>query len=304
MGNCCCRCSSSNQNPDHDPTPRAIPRADLSSGPAGNTTFGDENFSGNSWYSLVNINVTTWTFQLSSSFTTIWGKNAVESSSVDEDFGNGIINTNSNLRAFTLAQLKAATYNFRPDMVLGRGGFGKVYRGWMKEKVPSKGIRKTAIAIKKLSLTSMQGYQEWMAEITYLGRLSHPNLVKLLGYCKEDDQFLLVYEFMKNGSLNYRLFGKGSVRPLAWEIRLKVAMETARALAYLHTLETPVIYRDFKSSNILLDESFTAKISDFGLAFGEAAADGSHFTSRVLGSLGYSDPLYIATVLVLSCLNC
>ncbi|KDP26841.1 hypothetical protein JCGZ_17999 [Jatropha curcas] len=240
----------------------------------------------------------SWISQPSSSFTAIWGKNSQITASTireDEAFDDGQTVINSDLRIFTFAQLKAATYNFRPDMVLGKGGFGSVYKGWLKERVPSRGIKKTAVAVKKLDSRSMQGIKEWKVEVHLLGSLSHPSLVKLLGYCWEDEKLLLVYEFMKNGSLNHHLFRKRSVRPLTWDTRLKIAIRTAQGLAYLHTLEKPIIYRDFKCSNILLDEFNNAKISDFGLAFFGPLTDNSHTTTRVMGTYGYAAPEYIAT---------
>ncbi|EEF47433.1 serine/threonine-protein kinase cx32, putative [Ricinus communis] len=253
---------------------------------AGDTSFVDDSVSG---YSATSTNLMTWVSQSSTSFTTIWGGNV---SNAMDGFTNGQFVTNPNLRAFSFAQMKAATHNFRRDMVVGKGGFGNVYKGWLKEKVPPGGIRKTAFAIKALNPTSTQGVQEWLAEVNFLGSLSHPNLVKLLGYCSDGGTYFLAYEFMKNGSLNRHLFG---IRPLSWDTRLKIAIGTAQGLYYLHTLEKPVIYRDFKSSNILLDELYNSKISDFGLAYVAPLIADSHVTTRVMGTFGYMDPEYIAT---------
>lgn len=125
---------------------------------------------------------------------------------------------NPNLRIFTFNELKTATRNFRSDTVLGEGGFGKVYKGWMvidndnNKSTPKNGT--TVIAVKKLNSESMQGLQEWQSEVNFLGRLSHPNLVKLLGYCLEDKELLLVYEFMQKGSLENHLFGSTVINPL------------------------------------------------------------------------------------------
>ncbi|XP_047169222.1 probable serine/threonine-protein kinase PIX13 isoform X3 [Vigna umbellata] len=134
------------------------------------------------------------------------------------------------------------------------------------------------------------------SEITFLGTVSHPNLVKLLGYCCDDVEFLLVYEFMPKGSLETHLFWRNTnTEPLSWDTRLKIAIGAARGLAYLHTSDKQIIYRDFKASNILLDEEFNAKISDFGLAkLGPSAGD-SHVTTRIIGTYGYAAPEYIAT---------
>uniref|UniRef100_A0A453MXF0 non-specific serine/threonine protein kinase n=1 Tax=Aegilops tauschii subsp. strangulata TaxID=200361 RepID=A0A453MXF0_AEGTS len=121
-----------------------------------------------------------------------------------------------NLRTFTFLELKTATKNFRPDSVLGEGGFGRVYKGWVDEKTmnPTKSGTGMVVAVKKLNSESMQGYEEWQSEINFLGRLSHPNLVKLLGYCWEDKELLLVYEFMAKGSLENHLFRSELLLPI------------------------------------------------------------------------------------------
>ncbi|XP_022763773.1 probable serine/threonine-protein kinase PIX13 [Durio zibethinus] len=217
-------------------------------------------------------------------------------SSGDESSLNGQILPTPNLRIFSFAELKSATKNFRPDMVLGEGGFGKVFKGWLDEKAPGKSGSGTLIAVKKLNSESLQGFEEWQSEVNFLGRLSHPHLVRLLGYCWEDKELLLVYEFMQKGSLENHLFGRGStVQSLEWNVRLKIAIGAAKGLSFLHTSDKKVIYRDFKASNILLDGSYTAKISDFGLAkFGPSASQ-SHVTTRVMGTYGYAAPEYVAT---------
>ncbi|XP_030945204.1 probable serine/threonine-protein kinase PIX13 [Quercus lobata] len=214
----------------------------------------------------------------------------------DEAYPNGQILPTANLRIFSFTELKVATKNFRPDTVLGEGGFGQVFKGWLEDKGQSKSGNGTVIAVKKLNSESLQGFQEWQSEVNFLGRLSHPNLVKLLGYCWEDRELLLIYEFMQKGSLENHLFGRGSaVQPLPWDIRLKIAIGAARGLAFLHTSDKQVIYRDFKASNILLDGSYTAKISDFGLAKLGPSASQSHVTTRVMGTYGYAAPEYVAT---------
>ncbi|XP_065864494.1 probable serine/threonine-protein kinase PIX13 [Euphorbia lathyris] len=171
-------------------------------------------------------------------------------------FPNGQILPTPNLRIFSFVELRAATRNFRSDTVLGEGGFGKVFKGWLDDKTtgkPGTGTG-TVIAVKKLNSESLQGFEKWQSEINFLGRLSHPNLVRLIGYCCEEKELLLVYEFMQKGSLENHLFGRGStVQPLPWETRIKVAIGASRGLAFLHTSDKQVIYRDFKASNILLD---------------------------------------------------
>ncbi|XP_050290903.1 probable serine/threonine-protein kinase PBL10 [Quercus robur] len=204
----------------------------------------------------------------------------------------------TNVKSFSFAELKTSTRNFRPDSVLGEGGFGSVFKGWIDENTfaaakPGTGI---IIAVKRLNQESFQGHKEWLAEVNYLGQLSHPHLVKLIGYCLEDEHRLLVYEFMPRGSLENHLFRRGSYfQPLSWSLRLKVALGAAKGLAFLHSAETKVIYRDFKTSNILLDSSYNAKLSDFGLAKDGPTGDKSHVSTRVMGTYGYAAPEYLAT---------
>ncbi|GFY87837.1 protein kinase superfamily protein [Actinidia rufa] len=134
-------------------------------------------------------------------------------------------------------------------MILGKGGFGSVYRvdeTPLAETLFGSGMN---VAIKRLNPQSRQGLQEWQSEVDFLGCLSHPNLVKLLGYCFEDQEMLLVYEFMAGGSLDNHLFqmGGSATVTLSWDLRLKIAIDTARGLTFLHTLDEQVIFRDFKS---------------------------------------------------------
>ncbi|KAH9701266.1 putative serine/threonine-protein kinase PBL9 [Citrus sinensis] len=210
----------------------------------------------------------------------------------------GEILRSPNLKSFSFSDLKTATRNFRPDSVLGEGGFGSVFKGWIDEHSfaatkPGTGM---VIAVKRLNQDGFQGHKEWLAEVNYLGQLYHPNLVKLVGYCLEDDHRLLVYEFMPRGSLENHLFRRGSYfQPLSWNLRLKVALGAAKGVAFLHGAETKVIYRDFKTSNILLDINYNAKLSDFGLAKDGPTGDQSHVSTRVMGTYGYAAPEYLAT---------
>lgn len=210
----------------------------------------------------------------------------------------GEILQSSNLKIFSFSDLKMATRNFRPDSVLGEGGFGSVFKGWIDEQTftatkPGTGL---VIAVKKLNQESFQGHREWLAEVNYLGQFSHPNLVELIGYCLEDEQRLLVYEFMPRGSLENHLFRRGSYfQPLSWSLRLKAALGAAKGLAFLHNAKTKVIYRDFKTSNVLLDSDYNAKLSDFGLAKDGPTGDKSHVSTRVMGTYGYAAPEYLAT---------
>eukprot|EP00262_Sarcandra_glabra_P008401 TRINITY_DN2191_c0_g2_i4.p1 TRINITY_DN2191_c0_g2~~TRINITY_DN2191_c0_g2_i4.p1 ORF type:complete len:413 (+),score=80.16 TRINITY_DN2191_c0_g2_i4:387-1625(+) len=202
----------------------------------------------------------------------------------------------SQLRKFTFNDLKSATRNFRPESLLGEGGFGCVFKGWIEENgtAPVKPGTGLTVAVKTLNHDGLQGHKEWLAEVNFLGDLLHPNLVKLIGYCIEDDQRLLVYEFMPRGSLENHLFRRSL--PLPWSIRMKIALGAARGLAFLHEeAERPVIYRDFKTSNILLDAEYNAKLSDFGLAKDGPEGDKTHVSTRVMGTYGYAAPEYVMT---------
>ncbi|KAK4493099.1 hypothetical protein RD792_018057 [Penstemon davidsonii] len=199
-------------------------------------------------------------------------------------------------------EIKKATKNFQPDLLLGNGGFGHVYKGWIHEynlKAAKPGFG-MAVAVKKWNPHGLQGRQEWMNELYYLSKLHHPNLVKLIGHCSEEGNLLVehnmlvVYEFMPNGSLDNRLFSR-RYQSLSWATRIKVATGAARALSFLHGLEKQVIHRGFNSGDILLDGEFNAKLSDFGLARNGPTGDMTHVSTRVMGTYGYEAPEYVAT---------
>ncbi|XP_042042276.1 probable serine/threonine-protein kinase PBL17 isoform X1 [Salvia splendens] len=200
---------------------------------------------------------------------------------------------NGDLDIFTYEEMKLATKHFRPDQVLGEGGFGIVYKGVVDENLRP-GYKMTQVAIKELDPEGLQGDREWLAEVNYLGQLRHPNLVKLIGYCCEGDHRLLVYEYMASGSLEKHLFLRVRAT-LTWQQRLKIALDAAKGLAFLHGVEKPIIYRDFKTSNILLDLDFNAKLSDFGLARVGPTGDQTHVSTRVMGTYGYAAPEYVMT---------
>ncbi|KAL8230053.1 hypothetical protein R6Q57_014953 [Mikania cordata] len=202
----------------------------------------------------------------------------------------------SRLRKFAFNDLKLATRNFRPESLLGEGGFGCVFKGWVEENGtgPVKPGTGLTVAVKTLNHDGVQGHKEWLAEVSFLGDLVNPNLVKLIGYCIEDDQRLLVYEFLPRGSLENHLFRRSL--PLPWSIRMKIALSAAKGLAFLHEeAKRPVIYRDFKTSNILLDAEYNAKLSDFGLARDGPEGDKTHISTRVMGTYGYAAPEYVMT---------
>ncbi|CAI0399386.1 unnamed protein product [Linum tenue] len=181
----------------------------------------------------------------------------------------GDILSSVNLKSFTFAELVEATKDFNPDALIGEGGFGFVYKGWLDEQTchSGKGNGGKVVAIKKLKPDGFQGHKEWLSEVNYLGRLHHPNLVKLIG----------------------------EGEPLSWKTRMKVAMGAARGLSFLHDSEQQVIYRDFKASNILLDSDFNPRLSDFGLAKAGPTGDRTHVSTQVMGTRGYAAPEYIAT---------
>ncbi|XP_074273424.1 putative serine/threonine-protein kinase PBL21 isoform X2 [Silene latifolia] len=195
----------------------------------------------------------------------------------------------SSARCFTYREIAITTKNFRDSHLIGEGGFGKVYKGHLDNG--------QVIAAKKLNLESLQGNQEFIVEVLMLSLLHHPNLVTLIGYCAEGDQRILVYEYMPKGSLSDHLFGiDRSKFVLDWRTRLKIAAGAARGMLYLHCVAKPaVIYRDVKSANILLDEEFNPKLSDFGLAKLGPMDDQSHVSTRVMGTYGYCAPEYAAS---------
>ncbi|KAL4303732.1 hypothetical protein GQ457_10G001610 [Hibiscus cannabinus] len=199
----------------------------------------------------------------------------------------------SNLHVFTLPELRLITHNFARCNLLGEGGFGPVYKGFVDDKLRP-GLKAQPVAVKALDLDGLQGHREWLAEIIFLGQLRHPHLVKLIGYCYEEKNRLLVYEYLPRGSLENQLFRRYSTT-LPWSTRMKIALGAAKGLAFLHEADKPVIYRDFKSSNILLDSDCNCKLSDFGLAKDGPEGGETHVTTRVMGTQGYAAPEYIMT---------
>ncbi|CAA6664223.1 unnamed protein product [Spirodela intermedia] len=195
----------------------------------------------------------------------------------------------ADLHVFTLAELKTVTQHFSSGHLIGEGGFGPVYKGFVDEKLRP-GLKAQQVAVKLLDKEGHQGHREWLAEVIFLGQLSHPNLVKLIGYCCEEEHRLLVYEFMARGSLENHLFRR-FFASLPWMTRLKIAVGAAKGLAFLHEAEKPVIYRDFKASNILLD----CEALRFRAGQGRSQGEETHVSTRVMGTQGYAAPEYIMT---------
>ncbi|XWS39809.1 hypothetical protein CRYUN_Cryun18bG0086500 [Craigia yunnanensis] len=184
-------------------------------------------------------------------------------------------------RNFSFDELSKATSNFKDREKLGEGGFGAVYRGYLRDLG-------AYIAVKRVSKASKQGIKEYASEVKIISRLRHKNLVKLIGWCHEKGELILVYEFMANGSLDSHLFKGRSL--LTWEVRFKIVQGLASALFYLHEEgDHCVLHRDIKTSNIMLDSSFNAKLGDFGLARLVDHAKGSQ-TTLLAGTIGYMAP--------------
>ncbi|KAK8262785.1 hypothetical protein V6Z12_D13G282600 [Gossypium hirsutum] len=196
------------------------------------------------------------------------------------------------VKSFTYTELATATNNFNSSTQVGQGGYGKVYRGTLADGM--------VVAIKRAQEGSLQGEREFLTEIQLLSRLHHRNLVSLIGYCDEEGEQMLVYEFMPNGTLRDHLSAK-SKEPPNFAMRLKIALGSAKGILYLHTeADPPIFHRDIKASNILLDSRFIAKVADFGLSRLAPVPDmegavPAHVSTVVKGTPGYLDPEYFLT---------
>ncbi|KAK6119098.1 hypothetical protein DH2020_047141 [Rehmannia glutinosa] len=190
-------------------------------------------------------------------------------------------------KCFSFEELKRCTSNFAETNEIGTGGYGKVYRGTLPNG--------QLVAIKRAQQGSMQGGLEFKTEIELLSRVHHKNVVSLVGFCFEQGEQLLVYEYIANGTLKDSLSGRTGIR-LDWMRRLRIALGAARGLQYLHDLANPpIIHRDIKSNNILLDERLNAKVADFGLSKPMGDSERGHVTTQVKGTMGYLDPEYYMT---------
>ncbi|KAK4492130.1 hypothetical protein RD792_002927, partial [Penstemon davidsonii] len=196
------------------------------------------------------------------------------------------------VKDFTYREMAHATDDFSCSIVVGQGGYGKVYRGILADG--------TVVAIKRAQEGSLQGEKEFLTEIELLSRLHHRNLVSLIGYCDEEGEQMLIYEFMPNGTLRDHLSRTSKV-PLSFATRIRIAMGSARGILYLHTeANPPIFHRDIKASNILLDSKFTAKVADFGLSRLAPVPElegglPAHVSTVVRGTPGYLDPEYFLT---------
>lgn len=193
-------------------------------------------------------------------------------------------------QTFPYEDLSVATENFHASHLVGEGGFGRVYKGHIK-------TLNQDVAVKRLDRSGFQGNREFLVEVVMLSLLHNSNLVNLVGYCTEGEHRILVYEYMAKGSLEDHLFDiQPPKQPLDWSTRMKIAQGAARGLEYLHeTASPPVIYRDFKASNILLDSEYNPKLSDFGLAKLGPTGESTHVSTRVMGTYGYCAPEYVVT---------
>ncbi|XP_071733614.1 uncharacterized protein [Rutidosis leptorrhynchoides] len=206
---------------------------------------------------------------------------------------------NPRLKVYTFADLINATSNFGQDLILGEGAFGKVFLGWVNENTfaPSSCGVGIPVAVKRRSASSYEGHAEWLAEVSFLGRLAHSNIINLLGYCSDEHEYLLVYEYMQNQSFDRFLYNdpRLNATPLSWGTRLIILIGVARGLTYLHSSKEQIIYNNVRSSSILLDQEYNAKLGDFKLARFGPEVGKTHVTTKVVSYGSIFAPEYYCT---------
>ncbi|GMP55417.1 hypothetical protein CsSME_00020238 [Camellia sinensis var. sinensis] len=215
--------------------------------------------------------------------------------SADDAISSVVIGSDYSCRCFSLVEIQSITNNFNEELVIGIGGFGKVYKGFIDNGA-------TTVAVKRLKAESNQGAEEFWNEVRMLSKLRHTHLVALIGQCNNCQEMILVYEYMACGTLADHLYKRSrnqteiSTFQLKWERRLNICIGAARGLDYLHTgTVQSFIHRDVKTTNILLDKNWVAKIADFGLSKGATSNSATHVSTKVKGTFGYLDPYYFYT---------